>query len=271
MCGGELVLRVCSALVLAPVALLTAYIGGWLFAAFWSAAALGIFCEWTWLVTQSPSQATLVMGLASIAVAAAVAAADHVALSIFVLLAAALGLTALASRNQRLWLAAGLLYAGTIAVAPILLRSDPAFGFLSIILLFAVVWSTDIVAYLLGRVIGGPKLMPRVSPRKTWAGALSGTAAAIVSALVVAVAGGLADTFPLAVLACVLSVSAQAGDMFESALKRKFGAKDSGRLIPGHGGLMDRLDGFAAASFMAALIGVVRSGLATPGQGLLVW
>ena len=107
------------------------------------------------------------------------------------------------------------------------------------------------------RRVGGPKLMRRVSPRKTWSGALSGTGAAIVSALAVAYAGGLTGTFPLAVLACALSVSAQAGDLLESALKRKFGAKDASQLIPGHGGLMDRLDGFAAASFLAALIGVV--------------
>jgi phosphatidate cytidylyltransferase len=265
------VLRVCSALVLAPLALVIAYIGGWLFAAFWAAAAIGIFCEWAFLVTQSRVRAVLVMGITSIAVAGAVAAADHVAWSIALLLGATLGPLAVPKRSRRPWLAAGLLYAGAAAVAPILLRSDPAFGFLSIILLFAVVWSTDIVAYLIGRALGGPKLMPRVSPRKTWSGALSGTGAAIVAALLVAVAGGLPGTFPLAVLAFALSVSAQAGDLLESALKRKFGAKDSSNLIPGHGGLMDRLDGFAAASFMAALIGVVRGGFETPGRGLLLW
>jgi phosphatidate cytidylyltransferase len=138
-------------------------------------------------------------------------------------------------------------------------------------LLFAVVWTSDIIAYFSGRAIGGPKLMPSVSPHKTWSGALSGTGAAIVSALVVARAGGLAGALQVAVLACVLSVSAQAGDLFESALKRRFGAKDSSRLIPGHGGLMDRLDGFAAASFVAAALGAARGGLEAPGRGLLVW
>lgn len=271
MRSGELVLRVCSALVLAPLAIATAYLGGWLFAAFWAAAAIGIFCEWLWLVTQSNPHGVLVTGIACIAGAAAIAAAGHVPASIVLLLACTLCQLALAPQTRRLWVAAGLLYAGSIAIAPILLRSDPAIGFLSIILLFAIVWSTDIMAYFLGRAIGGPKLMPRVSPKKTWSGALSGTAAAIVSALVVAVAGGLAGTLPLAVLACVLSVSAQAGDLIESALKRKFGAKDSSKLIPGHGGLMDRLDGFAAASFLAALIGVVRGGFETSGRGLLVW
>jgi len=265
------VLRVCSALVLAPLAIATAYAGGWLFAAFWAAAAIGIFCEWLWLVTQLRARAALVTGIATIALTAAIAAAGHVPAAIAVLAAGTVGPLAFAPQSRRLWLAAGLLYAGSIAVAPILLRSDPATGFLTIVLLFAVVWSTDIIAYFLGRAIGGPKLMPRVSPRKTWSGALSGTGAAIVSALAVAYAGGLTGTFPLAGLACALSVSAQAGDLLESALKRKFGAKDASQLIPGHGGLMDRLDGFAAASFLAALIGVVRGGFETPGRGLLAW
>jgi phosphatidate cytidylyltransferase len=268
---GELVLRVCSALVLAPFAVAAAYLGGWLFAAFWAAAAIGVFCEWLWLVTQSSARAVLVAGIATIALAAGLAAAGYIAAGIVVILAGSLGPAVLAPQDRRVWLSAGLLSAGSVALAPILLRSDPDTGFMTIILLFAIVWSTDIIAYFLGRAIGGPKLMPRVSPHKTWAGAVSGTAAAIVSALIVAGAGGLGGAFRLALLACVLSVAAQAGDLLESALKRKFGAKDTGKLIPGHGGLMDRLDGFAVASFLAALIGIARGGFEAPGRGLLAW
>src|SRR5207244_9116237 len=128
----------------------------------------------------------------------------------------------------------------------------------ALIFLFAVVWSTDIAAYFAGRALGGPKLAPSVSPKKTWSGAIAGLAAAIAIAIGVANFGGLAGTLALSAIAVMLSVVAQAGDLFESALKRRFGAKDSGHLIPGHGGLMDRLDGFVAAATLAALIGFAR-------------
>jgi phosphatidate cytidylyltransferase len=137
--------------------------------------------------------------------------------------------------------------------------------------LFAIVWSTDIVAYFVGRALGGPKLMPRVSPKKTWSGAIGGTVAAIVVAVAIAKAAALTGLFAIAMLAVVLSVFAQGGDLFESFLKRRFDAKDSSHLIPGHGGLMDRLDGFVTASVVAALIGLARGGFEAPGRGLLVW
>jgi phosphatidate cytidylyltransferase len=177
----------------------------------------------------------------------------------------------LAPAARRAWVAAGLPYAGAIAFAPIVLRFGGEEGFLAILFLFATVWATDICAYFTGRAIGGPKLMPSVSPKKTWSGALGGTVAAVVAALAVAKASGLGGWFALAPLAVLLSVTAQAGDLFESFLKRKFGAKDSSHLIPGHGGLMDRLDGFVAASVVAALIGLARGGFQAPGRGLMVW
>jgi phosphatidate cytidylyltransferase len=167
--------------------------------------------------------------------------------------------------------AGGIPYAGALAIAPITLRTDGEHGFLAVIFLFAIVWTTDIVAYFVGRAVGGPKLMPQVSPKKTWSGALGGTVAAVVAAVVFAHAAALPGWFALAMLAVVLSVFAQGGDLFESFLKRRFGAKDSGHLIPGHGGLMDRLDGFVTASVVAALIGLARGGFEAPGRGMLVW
>jgi phosphatidate cytidylyltransferase len=151
------------------------------------------------------------------------------------------------------------------------LRSDPVHGFLAIIFLFAIVWATDILAYFAGRALGGPKLMPRVSPKKTWSGALAGIIAAILVAVAIAKLAGLAGLAPIVVVAALLSVVSQAGDLFESALKRRFGAKDSSQLIPGHGGLMDRLDGFVTAAVLAAVIGFARGGFEAPGRGLLVW
>jgi phosphatidate cytidylyltransferase len=139
------------------------------------------------------------------------------------------------------------------------------------VFLFAIVWGTDIVAYFLGRMIGGPKLLPRVSPKKTWSGAISGLVAAVLAAVAVAKAAGLSGLSVIALVAAILSCAAQAGDLFESLVKRRFGAKDSSHLIPGHGGLMDRLDGFVFAAAIAALIGVLRGGVAAPARGLLVW
>jgi phosphatidate cytidylyltransferase len=140
-----------------------------------------------------------------------------------------------------------------------------------VLFLFAIVWTTDIGAYFVGRAIGGPKLVPQVSPNKTWAGALAGMGAAVIVGVAVAKATALTNLFAIAMLAIVLSISAQGGDLFESVLKRRFGAKDSSRLIPGHGGLMDRLDGFVTASIVAVLIGLARGGFEAPGRGLLVW
>jgi phosphatidate cytidylyltransferase len=269
--GSELGLRVCSALVLVPLAVTTAYAGGWPFAVFWGAAAIGTFWEWISLLAASHRRSVMAMGAASLALAVALAAGDHVMAAVMVLAIGAVATAALAPAERRIWLAAGVPYSGSIAAAPIILRSDPEHGFLAIIFLFAIVWGTDTFAYFLGRAIGGSKLMPQVSPKKTWAGALAGTAAAIVAGLIVAGAAGLAGTFAIAMLAALLSVFAQGGDLFESFLKRRFGAKDSSRLIPGHGGLMDRLDGFVAAGIVAVLIGVARGGFETPGRGLLVW
>jgi phosphatidate cytidylyltransferase len=136
---------------------------------------------------------------------------------------------------------------------------------------FAIVWTTDIAAYFVGRGLGGPMLVPRVSPNKTWTGAIGGLLASVFAAIIVAKIAALTSFFALAMLAIVLSISAQAGDLFESFLKRRFNAKDSSHLIPGHGGLMDRLDGFVTASVAAVMIGVVRGGFEAPGRGLLVW
>src|SRR5271166_5798983 len=262
---SELALRVCSALVLVPLAIATAYVGGALFALFWGAAAIVTFWEWTSLVAASHRLGAMTIGAASLALALV---ADRHIPAAFAALALGTGaVAALAPSQRRIWLAAGIPYSAVIAMAPVVLHRDPGYGFLAIIFLFAIVWGTDTAAYFIGRAIGGPKLMPRVSPQKTWSGALAGTAAAILAGVIVAGAGGLAGLFAIAVLAALLSMLAQAGDLFESFLKRKFGAKDTGRLIPGHGGLMDRLDGFAAAGLIAALIGIARSGLETPGRG----
>ena len=269
--GSELALRVCSALVLIPLAIGTAYLGGWSFAAFWGLAAIGVLWEWLSLVAGADRRSVLMSGGAAIALALALVVTGHHLAAMIVLAMGTLGAAALAPAERRTWVASGIPYAGALGLAPIVLRSDQEYGFLAIILLFAVVWATDIVAYFVGRAVGGPKLMPQVSPKKTWSGALGGTIAAVVAAIVVARTAGLNGVFAIAMLAVVLSIFAQGGDLFESFLKRRFGAKDSSHLIPGHGGLMDRLDGFVMASVAAALIGLARGGFEAPGRCMLVW
>ena len=140
-----------------------------------------------------------------------------------------------------------------------------------LLLLFAVVWATDIVGYFAGRAIGGAKLWPRVSPNKTWAGAITGALAAMVMGFSVAAFTGAKAFVPIAFVALLLSICSQGGDLFESAVKRRFGAKDASQVIPGHGGLMDRLDGFVAAALFALLFGLWRGGMAAPARGLMLW
>jgi phosphatidate cytidylyltransferase len=269
--GNELVLRICSALVLVPLAIGTAYVGGWPFAVFWGLAAFGVLWEWCSLVAGADRRSALMTGAAALVLALALVVTSHQLAAVIVLAMGTLAAAALAPAERRTWVAAGIPYAGALGVAPIVLRSDSADGFLAIVFLFAIVWTTDIVAYFVGRGVGGPKLMPQVSPKKTWSGAIGGTIAAIAVAVAVAKVAALTGWFAIAMLAIVLSVFAQGGDLFESFLKRRFGAKDSGHLIPGHGGLMDRLDGFVTAGVVAALIGLTRGGFEAPGRGVLVW
>ena len=130
---------------------------------------------------------------------------------------------------------------------------------------------TDIFAYFAGRGVGGPLLWPAISPNKTWAGAVGGLAGGVAAGILVAYASGVSRPAVVGILALLLSVLAQGGDLLESAVKRRFGAKDAGNLIPGHGGVMDRLDGFLVAALAAALIGILHQGTMAPARGLLVW
>ena len=139
-----------------------------------------------------------------------------------------------------------------------MLRGDQQWGLVAVFFLLANVWATDIIAFFCGWALGGPLLWPRISPKKTWSGAICGLVGGIAVSVAVAYASGIGKLGIVGVMACVLSVLAQAGDLLESSIKRRFGAKDASRLIPGHGGLMDRLDGFLIAALAAVLIGVHR-------------
>jgi phosphatidate cytidylyltransferase len=279
--GKDLPLRVVSALVLAPVAIGIAYLGGWIFAAFWGVAAIVVMWEWTTLVAGPARRSVLMTGIVAVALSVALAASStgasddlrdlRFAAAAIVLAIGMPALAAIAPRERASWLAAGVPYAGAMALAPIVLRSDAEFGFVAMIFVFAVVWATDIAAYFVGRAVGGPKLAPRLSPNKTWSGSIGGLAGAVLAAVLVVHFGGVGGMPAAIVVAIALSTVAQIGDLVESAIKRRFGVKDASSLIPGHGGLMDRLDGFVAAAVLACLIGLAHGGMDAPARGLLIW
>jgi phosphatidate cytidylyltransferase len=162
--------------------------------------------------------------------------------------------------------AMGFPYLGPAAVALPWLRSDPAVGLANTLFVLCIVWASDIGAYLIGRILGGPRLVPAISPGKTWSGAIGGLVSAALAGL--AVAACFAPKFSslhVTAMAIGLGIISQAGDLLESALKRHFGVKDSGRIIPGHGGLLDRLDALLAVAPVAALLAL------TVGRGVVLW
>jgi phosphatidate cytidylyltransferase len=231
--------------------------------------AIGLYVEWLAIVGTARDMPAIASGVAALAIAGLCLALSRIDAALVVLV---LGLAAVAllSSERRIWTATGFAYAAAAEVASVVVRFDQTSGFAALILVLLVVWVTDIGGYFAGRGIGGPKLWPRVSPKKTWAGAIGGFALSLVVAGGFA-ASGLGKAGPLLLLAAVLSIASQLGDLFESAVKRRFGVKDSSQIIPGHGGLLDRLDGFVAAVVLAAIFGFLRAGADGVGRGLMVW
>ena len=279
---GDLAVRATSGLVMIAVAVSTTLFGGAVFAIFWLAASIAVHWEWQTLVGRKNLAMRIGLGALALLVAVWVLSPkltpfsgstqiDVVPLGV-VLLAGAATQALLVGRRLGPWAAAGSLYSGLFIVSVLALRFSFPDGSRAIIWLFAVVWSTDIFAYFGGRLIGGPKLWPRISPSKTWSGTLTGVAAGALAGTFVSVRDLMEPTSIVCVFALSLSAAilSQAGDAFESAMKRRFGVKDSSRLIPGHGGAMDRLDGFIAATLFAFTIGLLR-GLPSVANGLFCW
>jgi phosphatidate cytidylyltransferase len=262
---------VVAAVAMGSVALAAAWIGGFVFAAFWWLASVVVLWEWQRLVGGERLIAQRV-GVGAVALAlAALSALHNWAPGVgAALIFGAVGVGWIAGRGrQGIWAAAGVLYAGALAASVGLLRVSPSFGMAAILWLFAVVWGADVAAYFAGRLIGGPRLWPRVSPGKTWVGAIVGAfAGAVLGLMLAAWTNRLAALFWLGLATAVVS---QLGDLFESALKRRFGAKDSSGLIPGHGGLMDRLDAFTAASLFAAVVAILHPRGDYIASGLFQW
>ncbi len=250
------------------LAVATVVLGGWSFVLFWAAAAIGVYWEWNAMVARHIKIPLLVGGAALLA-AAGTAGSGHFGYAVAAVAAGATAVAVVAPR-RRAWSAMGVLYAGVLVLAPEVLRRDRQYGMAAVLFLFAVVWATDILGYFVGRLVGGPKLAVHISPKKTWAGAFGGAVGAVVAGVGFMSMAGYAMGSPVST-AFMLSIVSQGGDLLESAVKRRFGVKDASRVIPGHGGLMDRLDGFLAAAGVAALIGIVRGGPDAAAQGLLLW
>ena len=268
---SDLSARAGSGLILVVVAITSARIGGALFVAVWLAAATAVLWEWQRLLGAHAPQARVVIGALGLVIAVVLTGRDLFEAFVVVAIVAVI-LAALAGSGRRVWAAGGMLYAGILVVAAVGLRFSFPFGSRSIIWLFATVWSTDTFAYFGGRLIGGPKLSPRISPSKTWSGTATGLLAGAIIGTFVVVRDLPGPTALVQIFMVTLAASffSQAGDAFESAIKRRFGVKDSSRLIPGHGGVMDRLDGFIAAAAFALCLGLIRDPHSI-AQGLLYW
>ena len=254
---ADLSVRVVSAVILAPVALGCAWLGGAAWLVLICLAGGAVAAEW---VALSGSRAWTLTGV--VVPGAVIAACLSTARADLVTAAAALALGAVMS--WRAYVGAGVLYAGVAGMALLWLRDDPIAGRANIMFLIVAVVASDIGAYTCGRIFGGPRLAPVISPGKTWSGALGGLVVAALAGAAVAALLGAASPAAAGV-ALVLAAVAQGGDLFESWVKRRSGVKDSGWLIPGHGGVMDRLDGFLAAGPAAAAIAICV------GRGTLLW
>ncbi|GJE32762.1 Phosphatidate cytidylyltransferase [Methylobacterium oxalidis] len=266
--GRELALRVVSGVILAGIVVAALVEGGWAFALVWLVAGIVGASEWIGMTRTRPGGFLILLigaTLVGLALCAQSGSSPFASLAVFVSGAAAVLVIAQGGRGRFRALAA-LAGAAVIVLVPSALRDDPAIGILGPAWMFAVVWSTDIAAYFTGRTLGGPKLMPRVSPKKTWSGALGGLVAAVAAGTGLVALGRVygwsslaeAPLEQVAIASAVASVLSQAGDLVESGLKRVHGVKDSGRSIPGHGGVMDRLDGFFAVAVLVGLYLVLR-------------
>lgn len=248
--------RVLSALIMLPLAIGAVWAGGVAWAVALALVVALVGWEWTrltgftpralpgWLMQLGALGGTLLAALGAAAAGLGLAA-----------VAAGLALAVLPRRagaSPPGWLAFGILYIGLAGIALAALRALPGAGLGNILFLLLVVWASDIGAYLVGRLAGGPKLAPAISPGKTWSGALGG----LLAALAVGLAFAPGAPGRALVVAALLGLVSQLGDLFESWVKRRFRVKDSSALIPGHGGLLDRVDGVLAAAPVAAALAI---------------
>jgi phosphatidate cytidylyltransferase len=267
--SSNLKLRLVSGIAFAALAFALTYAGPIPFAVLVLVCAMVISWEWGRLVRGLAFDLGFFVHAGAVAAGIVLAAAGYAALGLAALVIAAIILVPLyMGRGARLS-ALGVFYVGLPAIALLWMRGDEPYGFTAVLFIFAVVWGSDTAAYAAGRTIGGPKLWPRVSPNKTWAGFIGALAAGAASGAIFAALVTDADAVRLILLGTGLAAVAQAGDLAESALKRLFHLKDASDLIPGHGGFMDRMDSLVAAATAAALLALLIDAHA-PARALLL-
>jgi phosphatidate cytidylyltransferase len=265
--GRSLMLRIASAAVLLPVAIAAVAYGRPWFDALLALTAFLMAREWARMTGGGIKGATYLLAGVSLLLVLSLPFEVDGRILIGALIAGTILLYALArlsgAQTPKL-LAFGLPAVVLPCAAFVWLRASHDYGVETVLWLMSIVWATDTGAFFFGRTIGGPKLAPKLSPNKTWAGLLGGMlSAGLVGAGVAAACGG--SPYILAPLAIVLAVISQGGDLGESALKRRFGVKDSGKIIPGHGGVLDRVDGLMPVAPLVALLILVT------GRSIMEW
>jgi phosphatidate cytidylyltransferase len=266
----NLQIRILSAVVLGIAALGLVWLGGIVCRVLAAAVAGVVFYEWAAMRRTPTTSEHRWLAAFCLAVVLALLVLGFSAKSLFAAIAAGVAITAVhgGGRGQGFWYASGMAYAAVSGVTLALLRGDDRAGLLAILFLFAVVWATDVLAYFVGRAVGGPKLAPSISPSKTWSGAIGGALGGLAAGALFAGLTGWGGIWAAAV-AVVLAIVSQFGDLLESSLKRRQGVKDSSHLIPGHGGVMDRVDGLVAAGWALYVIGVLFGSGDNPASGLV--
>lgn len=258
--NSDLPLRLASALVLGALVLAITWFGDVYFRILMGVAALLIYREWSTITVSSQTRTTIILGWLFVLLGALAIVFGYDREAIVICSVAALGLGVLGIViNGKIWAAGGVIYALAPTIALAQIRMEPQ-GLLLIVLIFVIVWGTDIGAYFAGRAIGGPKLAPSISPKKTWSGFFGGLIAAIIGSLILLRFSESFSIYMPILIVGTLSVASQIGDLFESWIKRRFDVKDSGQLIPGHGGIMDRVDGLiivAVAFYGGRMVGLI--------------
>lgn len=268
--GSDLRARVLSAAIMLPVVALLVWYGSWPFA--FLIAFVGAVTAWEWghLVRGSDVDAAFITQVGTVIAAVVLASIGQSWLALIATLIGGILVGILSFGRHGLLSSIGVLFAALPAVALVTLREGGSYGLAAVCFVLAVVIATDTFAYFSGRTFGGPKLMPSVSPKKTWSGLAGGVAGAMVVGFVTSQLVSGATPSHLVGLAAILALVAQAGDLAESALKRAFDVKDASALIPGHGGFMDRIDGLVPAAIVAAAVGFLNDP-GNPAQALLTW
>jgi len=246
------------------------YVGGYVFAAVVGAVFAGAYREWETMVSRAPLTPAGI-GLIGLVAVSGLVHPLFGPLGTGTVIALAC-LVAIAIRGEGvLWRILGLGIYGAIIIAALAMRGDTLAGVWAGIYLGTVVWMTDSAAFFTGRQIGGEKLAPDISPSKTWSGALGGLALGTGAGLLVWVVATDSPWWIGLALSAAISVLGQLGDLAESAVKRHFRIKDSGDIIPGHGGLMDRLDSLTFGILLVLLVGALHLGYGSVAEGLLYW